>query len=1252
MKPLRWLLASLLLLSLLGVGMLTLAFYTQTGLRWTLAALQAALPVTLEVADIEGRLAGPLTVTGLAYRDDGFELRISRISIDWQPAKLLQRELQISVLQLENVAVVTAAAPQAAPPPATEPVALPDIRLPLTITIVEATLDRLTIHDIDAAEIFSAANVRTALSFDRQTLTLHQLEAKTSGVSLGVQGQVTPAADYPLTLSGHYSFDAEGFPTLTGELTISGNLERLQLQHHTLAPVSSELAATLTALLDKPAWDASLQVQPFDTTTINPDWEPVTVQGSVRSQGSLDEYRFELETRLAGARIPAGNWSLSGTGTPQTVDVQTLHGETPAGVISGRLRVEDVLATPRWDAALQIGQLDTTRLDPRWEALTLDGSLRSQGSLDAYSFELDAGIKGERIPAGQWSVAGTGNARAVEVQSLRGETLAGVIAGDLQVQWVPHLEWHFATQATGIDPGLYWPDWPGQVDFALRGNGSQQQDRYRAEAELTRLSGTLAQRPVSASGKLAADHQGFTISELDINAAGAHLFASGALTDRWALRWSLEAPDLGALYPASGGALTASGDLTGPRNNPGISMNVRGNRLAFRQHRSESLVLVLDWSPDDSKASRLDLQAFDLLLDGQQVSQLDIRGTGLASNHKVNLAIDADTLQFSGRITGSYREHSWQGLLSAARLTLPPSGDWLLENPAQLQFSAQRAAVSALCLANRNEGHACVEGAWAAEAGWDAKLHARVLPLTLLEPYLPDDMSTRGELQLRAQAQQTQGGKPHAELELSSAGGALLYRTANQEQLSFDYRDFQITGSMQEGVARLATSAELGDTGRMSGRLELPVSVFDPPSQRIAGTLTARLADMSILPALIPAIDRVKGDLAVDLTARGTLQEPDIDLDLALKQGEVSLPTQGITLRDINLHAEPATGGIILFRGQAASGDGKVDLTGTFTPGRDNGWRVNMALQGSRFQAIDVTEYRVLVSPDLKVDMTSASAQVSGTVEVPEARLRPRQFSAAARPSRDVIIVREGEREAADYALFSTIRLVLGQYVRFDGFGLKGRFTGSVAVSDAPNQLASGTGELRIQEGTYKAYGQNLKIERGRLILVGGPLDNPGLDIRAIREVGDVTAGLHITGELREPAVSVFSDPAMSETEELSYLVLGRPLPQDDSQDRQQVNSASAALALGVGGASLLGEKFGEQVGIDEVGVETESATGDVTLKLGTYVRPDVFVGYGRGLANQVNSFLVRYRLTKSLSVETESSSESVGGDIFYTIER
>jgi len=1191
-------------------------------------------------------------VTGLHYRSQGLELRISRVAVDWRPAKLLQRELRISSLQLGTVEAVTRPDPEPDPGPADEPLRLPDVRLPLGIVIEQASLATLSIHDSDAAELFSAKDIFTSASFDGHTLALQRLQADSAGLSLSLAGQVSPTGSYPLSVSGDYSLVREALPQLDGRFVADGDLQRLRIEHQTLAPVATQLIATVTDLLQELAWEARLEVQQFDSGAISPDWEPFTLQASARSQGSLAAYRFEVQTRVSGTRIPAGSWSLDGTGTSESIDIQRLHAQTTAGTLSGRLRLTDLLTTAHWDTALKIEQLDTSRVDPGWEALTLDGSVQSEGTLEDYTFELDAQVQGERIPAGHWLATGSGNTQAVQVQTLRAQTLAGVIAGNLQVQWAPWLEWRFASEATGIDPGLYWPDWPGKVDFVLDGKGARSQGRYRAQVELKRLSGTLAQQPVRASGKLSADHHGFSVSALDIHAAGAHLFASGELTERWTLEWNLDAPDLAALYPAARGSLSGSGELSGPRGNPGLRMKLRGSELGFEQHRAASVLLAIDWTPDDSKPSRLDLQAFDLLLDGKKVAQLDVSGSGLASDHKLKFAVDAEALQLSGRVAGSYSEHNWQGLLSAAKLTLPPRGDWLLQNPAPIQIGRQSGAVSGLCMANRNEGHACAEASWQGDAGWQAELDAQSLPLALLDPLLPEDLSTDGSLRLTAQAHQGPDGTPRAEVEIVSADGAFLYQTVNQDPLRLRYRDFRLTARLEQGLVRLSTRADLDDSGGMNGRLELPVPALNPASRRIDGVFAARLGELGILQALIPGVDEVSGDLALDLAVRGSLEQPDIELDLALKDGQVSLPAQGIILRDIALHAEPRPGGSIAFGGHAASGDGDVDLSGTFTAGGDNGWRANMQLQGERFLAVDVPEYEVLVSPDLKLDMTADAARVSGTVSVPEARLRPRQLSGAARRSRDVVIVTPDQQASAGYAVYSRVRVDLGRHVRFDGFGLKGRFTGSVVVSDAPNQLASGTGELRIAEGSYKAYGQNLKIERGRLILVGGPLDNPGLDVRAIREVGNVTAGLHVTGELQEPTVSVFSDPAMSETEALSYLVLGRPLPQDDSKDREQVNAASAALALGVGGASLLGERFGEQVGIDEVGVETESTTGEITLKLGTYLTPDLFVGYGRGLANQVNSFLVRYRLTRSLSVETESSSEAVGGDLFYSIER
>ena len=92
----------------------------------------------------------------------------------------------------------------------------------------------------------------------------------------------------------------------------------------------------------------------------------------------------------------------------------------------------------------------------------------------------------------------------------------------------------------------------------------------------------------------------------------------------------------------------------------------------------------------------------------------------------------------------------------------------------------------------------------------------------------------------------------------------------------------------------------------------------------------------------------------------------------------------------------------------------------------------------------------------------------------------------------------------------------LGHDVKLAGMGLDGSIRGQLRIDQRPGRVATGTGTLNVG-GTYKAYGQNLQIESGRLLFAGTALDNPGLDIRAVRKIlgasggqGDdtVTAGL------------------------------------------------------------------------------------------------------------------------------------------------
>ncbi len=79
--------------------------------------------------------------------------------------------------------------------------------------------------------------------------------------------------------------------------------------------------------------------------------------------------------------------------------------------------------------------------------------------------------------------------------------------------------------------------------------------------------------------------------------------------------------------------------------------------------------------------------------------------------------------------------------------------------------------------------------------------------------------------------------------------------------------------------------------------------------------------------------------------------------------------------------------------------------------------------------------------------------------------------------------------------IVARIRLILGDQVRLRGSGFDARISGNLLAFDEPGKETTGTGELEIYDGTYKAYGQDLTIERGHLARHQGG-EPPGKEAR------------------------------------------------------------------------------------------------------------------------------------------------------------
>jgi translocation and assembly module TamB len=316
-------------------------------------------------------------------------------------------------------------------------------------------------------------------------------------------------------------------------------------------------------------------------------------------------------------------------------------------------------------------------------------------------------------------------------------------------------------------------------------------------------------------------------------------------------------------------------------------------------------------------------------------------------------------------------------------------------------------------------------------------------------------------------------------------------------------------------------------------------------------------------------------------------------------------------------------------------------------------WRIadyRATLEGDRFQLIHLPELQALISPQLELQGTSERLVVEGTVRIPELLIRKIERENVLRPSEDVVIVGEKAppKKAAPMEIKADINVIFGDHVLVKMAGLDARLEGKLNLKMAGIDDIKAYGRISVAEGDYRAYGAKLQIDRGN-VLFNGPVEQPTLDILALRTVGDVKAGVRVTGSPPSPTVQLYSDPAMSDTDRLGYIVLGHPFAQNGGEANLMM--AAAGALLGQGESVVLQDRLKRQLGLDVLGFE--AGEGDVSesmLTIGKYLNPDLYVSLGQSLFSETTEFQVRYNLGKHWQLQSTAGTES-GVDLFYKIE-
>lgn len=776
-------------------------------------------------------------------------------------------------------------------------------------------------------------------------------------------------------------------------------------------------------------------------------------------------------------------------------------------------------------------------------------------------------------------------------------------------------------------------------------------DATTLNAALRGIAQTDAPRPVLLDATLVVDPHGFDLKAFDLRSGVNGLHARGAIRDQKAdLRFQVAADDLGALLPGFGGTVTGHGLFTGTRDRLQGSARLKGKGVGFGAIRAARLDLKLDLR--DIKrydTGSLDIAATDLGTATFALDRASVRVSGTDAGHSLQLNARRGRDVLRATLTARLREKKFDGQLRAATLHVANT-DWLLVKPAAFRYHGGILAVNDTCLVNVN-ATLCATFDRSREGAMTLSARTRDATLAILKAWLPVETTVSGRLDAALDARVAKDGAVSGTLDVTVGAGET--RFGNGDGTSRIRHD---GGTLRARADAGMLTAQLklvpAPASRIEGDWSLPFDPLRKPAGNtpLTGTLRAELADLSLIAPFIPAVASPKGRVAADLRFSGSVAKPRMNGTGTLEDGAVGLPRLGIRLDPVHAQFTGTDDGSLRIHVDARSG-GTLNLDGNLRWLGADGPSAAIDVSGSDFIAARLPGIDLTMTPRLQLALTPRLVRIRGDIAVPRGRITGRNLQNAQTVSNDVVIVgrQEQTKRTSAIAVDANVNVRLGDSVHVDVVGVTGRIRGALAIRQLPGQEATGVGELTIADGRYEGYGHRLEIERGRLVFAGSLVTDPRLDVRAVRHIEEITAGVDLTGPVSNPRVTLFSDPAMSETDVLSYMMFGRPASTASQSEGSAL--ASAAASIGLSGGELLARKIGTRFGIEDIRVEDTGNSKTASLVLGTYLTPRIYVKYGVGLFESVNTLTLRYDLGKRWRLEAESG-QSQGGDLLYSIER
>lgn len=949
--------------------------------------------------------------------------------------------------------------------------------------------------------------------------------------------------------------------------------------------------------------------------------------------------------------------------SPELADVSA---QVSAYGDSQKIYLDSQLLTP--NAAHAQGWVDLSETSPsfdlllEWTALQwpLQGEkqyasenarLTLQGSLEQYFVTLNTSVSARDLPSGLVLLEGEGNAEQLTLKTLAFKSPSGTIQSTGRISWTASIPSEIQLQAQQIQLASLLPAYPGELSLDAQVSG----DLFNKPdflVNIENLYGNVLDNKLQGKADLHYSTQQTSIQQLQASIGSNVVAVQGKLGATNALTFKLDAQNLHELSPDLTGSLFAQGSLKGDIATPAVKFKLESTGLSFQDQQLASL--QSSGTLDTSGKGRLDMQliARKLVVNGQKIEKIELHSVGQNAHHELRAQLFSDQANLELAMQGEWEPAAkeWRGQFKKIQIQSGSIGFWRMikASPFNLALADQPVVQIAtyFCLAQKNgTGLLCLD-VQSEAAGHKLTGTIQQLPLSVFADWMPATVKVNSLLQ--SQFSFSLQEVLQGDVQLSVDPGVVIVQDEELDVQRLDFKEAHFFAQFLADTMQSSLSVVIDDTNQLKGQVEVQ-GLTHRASAIINGLLKVQLDKTSFISAFADSVSNVAGNINGEVYIQGLLKSPSLNKSwLKLQQTSLTVVDAGLSVRDLNLELTHAETKQIFVHGNADIEGKSLLLNGQIDDYSNDKMHFKLLINGQDLPLLQLPELQAWLSPDLQLTGNKQGARLTGEVQVPKAIMVFQTLpEGTVQPSADEVIVGDKKRivKLPVYPVDMDVLIKLGKAVSIQGFGLQTRLEGSLRAKQENNHLKL-FNELNFLEGTYAAYGQDLKIEKGRF-LFAGDIENPGISILASRKASDwddkTIAYLSMTGTLKKPVTRIYTEPALNDSEALAYLLTGAPLDKGDSDSAGLI--AKAALSLG---REYVDAVMGT-VGVDEFDIKS-TQLGQNSMIVGKRITPSLYARYIMDILTTQMQFAVEYKLTEHISIETRAGSTH-SSDIKYSIE-